>query len=399
MIGTFQAKKGMAIVLQYSPPNHIPSALTPRHYLSAQLRQASTTTPYRSPFQPSETQLVLTQRSVSASRRGRWVVTSRHGHARQVGTKPAQLALRGLSAWPTPTGLCDRDRRRFVRNSRISSTLYTLTRSLCVYQHLSFFQINVHSQLCRLADMGSLLFFALSLLFAYAPFSSAQNTPQVASTSLSSSTDHPTQTHQTTFATSTSASTSPSPTSVIQATRHESGYGTIASAAPSNAVNTVGGASGTDSSSFHLSNGGLIAIIVVVAVVAVFGSKWPTLKTPRVHTTAPLTSLTVASIVLYVLAKKRQWNVRQSIKRASRRLTGRQDTSSRRSEAERRKRSGIVAGSKPGVKAADPPGHKRGVVVEVEDEEKGPLDYGTPPKTKKPREKSRIQRLWGNDWE
>jgi hypothetical protein len=38
------------------------------------------------------------------------------------------------------------------------------------------------------------------------------------------------------------------------------------------------------------------------------------------------------------------------------------------------------------------------VVVEVKDEEKGPLDYGTPPKTKKPRENTWIGRLWGNDW-
>ena len=75
-----------------------------------------------------------------------------------------------------------------------------------------------------------------------------------------------------------------------------------------------------------------------------------------------LISIAVASIVLYVVAKRRQWNVRQSIRRASRRLTGRNGNVSRRSEMDKRKRSGIIGGAKPGVKAAHPPGHKRGLV-------------------------------------
>ncbi|SMR51174.1 unnamed protein product [Zymoseptoria tritici ST99CH_1E4] len=68
------------------------------------------------------------------------------------------------------------------------------------------------------------------------------------------------------------------------------------------AVDTEGGASGGSSGSFNLSKGGLIAIIVVVVIVVILGA---------------------VMTVLFVVAKRRQWNIRQSIQRASRRLTGR----------------------------------------------------------------------------
>ncbi|KAI7316192.1 hypothetical protein KC315_g10861 [Hortaea werneckii] len=65
-------------------------------------------------------------------------------------------------------------------------------------------------------------------------------------------------------------------------------------------IDSDAGASGS-SSSFSLSRGGMIAVIVVVAVVAIFG---------------------IASTTLFILAKRRQWNVRARLSRASRRLTG-----------------------------------------------------------------------------
>ena len=169
------------------------------------------------------------------------------------------------------------------------------------------------------------------------------------------------------------------PTSIIQTTRTETG--TYPSASSGHLIDSAGGAAGTDSGSFSLSKGGLIAIIVVVVAVAVFG---------------------IASIVLFVLAKRRQWNVRASIKRASRRLTGRDPGPTPSEVAAKRKRSGVVAGSRSekrdtGVRSA-PPGHKRGLVVEVRDEERGPLDYGTPPVTTKPKENTWAGRLWGNNW-
>ncbi|KAF2279729.1 uncharacterized protein EI97DRAFT_359462, partial [Westerdykella ornata] len=69
------------------------------------------------------------------------------------------------------------------------------------------------------------------------------------------------------------------------------------------------GAAGASKGAFTLSKGGLVAIIVVAVVVAVAGT---------------------ASATLFWLAKKRQWDVRQSIRRASRRLTGRATEPSKR---------------------------------------------------------------------
>lgn len=62
------------------------------------------------------------------------------------------------------------------------------------------------------------------------------------------------------------------------------------------------GAAGAQKGGFTLSKGGLAAIIVVIGLVVVLG---------------------ISSAVLFWLAKKRQWDVRQSLRRASRRLTGR----------------------------------------------------------------------------
>ncbi len=213
----------------------------------------------------------------------------------------------------------------------------------------------------------------LPLLATLASLSFAQDT--TSGTTRNTPQQTATHQHQTT---TPSPSPSPAPattlattTSIIQATRNEPGSPTYASAAPT--IDTQGGASGTDSSSFSLSQGGLIAIIVIVVLVAVFG---------------------IASIVLFVLAKKRQWNVRASIKRASRRLTGRDPGPTRKEAEARRKRSGVVAGGRGGERM----GGKREVTVEVKDEELGPLDYGKAPTTKRPGESGWVGRLWGNDW-
>lgn len=67
-------------------------------------------------------------------------------------------------------------------------------------------------------------------------------------------------------------------TSVIQATRTESVYVPAASGSTTtdeNGVDVEGGASGSSSSGFSLSRGGMIAVIVVVVCVAVFGGKCP----------------------------------------------------------------------------------------------------------------------------
>lgn len=149
-------------------------------------------------------------------------------------------------------------------------------------------------------------------------------------------------------------------------------------------IDTEEGASGSDAAAFRLSKGGLAAILIVVILVSLFG---------------------IASIILFIVAKRRQWTMRQTLTRASRRLTGRftqPKTPQTVSAANRRsRRTGIRMGSppRPGVKAVYPPGHKRGLVVDVKDPEKGPqpLD-GRAPTNTRPRENTWIQRLWGDGW-
>ncbi|KAF2735861.1 hypothetical protein EJ04DRAFT_401405, partial [Polyplosphaeria fusca] len=82
------------------------------------------------------------------------------------------------------------------------------------------------------------------------------------------------------------------------------------------------GAEGSSKGAFALSKGGLIAIIVVAVIVAVGGT---------------------GSAVLFWLAKKRQWDVRQSLRRASRRLTGRSDVATKRQN----RRTGMRLASPP----------------------------------------------------
>ncbi|KAK4996802.1 hypothetical protein LTR66_003671 [Elasticomyces elasticus] len=97
---------------------------------------------------------------------------------------------------------------------------------------------------------------------------------------------------------------------------------------PSDGANNEAGASGSDAGAFHMSNGVTAAIISVVVIVAVFGGKSSHLET---LITPPQT----ASAILYILAKRRHWNVRASIARASRRLTGRFDGSARNNRQNR----------------------------------------------------------------
>jgi hypothetical protein len=133
-----------------------------------------------------------------------------------------------------------------------------------------------------IANMKSLLFIALSCLLA---FTMAEQTATVTVVEKPESTFTLVQ-HQATLVSAPSSTTLatstrfPTTTSVVQATRHQT-YTAIASASGgggyssygSNAVDTDGGASGAQSTSFTLSKGALIAIIVVVVTVAVFGSK------------------------------------------------------------------------------------------------------------------------------
>ncbi|CAK7200780.1 hypothetical protein SEUCBS139899_003479 [Sporothrix eucalyptigena] len=64
-------------------------------------------------------------------------------------------------------------------------------------------------------------------------------------------------------------------------------------------VDNAGGASGTSSGGINISHGAMIAIILVVVLVAVIG---------------------ISSAVLFFVAKKREWKVRENIRRSARRV-------------------------------------------------------------------------------
>lgn len=97
--------------------------------------------------------------------------------------------------------------------------------------------------------------------------------------------------------------------------------------------------------------------------------------------------------------------MRQTLTRASRRLTGRlgESRSDRAAAAANRqsRRGGVRMESppRPGIRAVYPPGHKRGLVVNTNDPEKGPspLD-GKAPKNTRARENTWIQKMWGDGW-
>ncbi|KAF7191230.1 hypothetical protein HII31_07253 [Pseudocercospora fuligena] len=132
-----------------------------------------------------------------------------------------------------------------------------------------------------------------------------------------------------------------------------------------NTVDTDAGASGSQSGGFTLSRGGLIAICIIVAVVALFG---------------------IVTLSLFIIAKRRQWTMRQTLKRASRRLTGRGGQRSTAGDRQSR-RAGLQMTAQPSRQ-----GHKRGLVIAVNDVEKA---GGTKP----PRVRGNwTHRLWRNDW-
>lgn len=127
---------------------------------------------------------------------------------------------------------------------------------------------------------GNLFLFALLALFALAVTAQDVVVPRAAATTVASIVDPENQAQPTSTAAGSSDSTSTG----------------------SSGADSAAGAEGADDGSFKMSKGGMIAIIVVVVVVAVGG---------------------IVSTVLFFIAKKRQWEVRKSLKRVSRRLTGR----------------------------------------------------------------------------
>ncbi|KAI1416390.1 hypothetical protein F5Y13DRAFT_116632 [Hypoxylon sp. FL1857] len=79
-------------------------------------------------------------------------------------------------------------------------------------------------------------------------------------------------------------------------TEGDSGPGSISSGG---SIDDSAGASGSSPGAVQISHGAIVAIIVVVAVVCVLG---------------------IAMAVLFYLAKKREWKVRESIRRSARKV-------------------------------------------------------------------------------
>lgn len=93
--------------------------------------------------------------------------------------------------------------------------------------------------------------------------------------------------------------------------------GDAGSSAGSSTGDSDAGASGSSSGSITISKGGIIAIIIAVVCVVIFGSEYPN-RSRAVEAYADIRA--VASSILWYLAKKRSWEVRKTIRRSARRV-------------------------------------------------------------------------------
>ncbi|KXT04632.1 hypothetical protein AC578_2096 [Pseudocercospora eumusae] len=167
------------------------------------------------------------------------------------------------------------------------------------------------------------------------------------------------------LATSVPAATTSAPLAQTTATYAQaSNYG-YSEGSSGSTVDTDAGASGSQFGGFTLSRGGLIAICIIVAVVALFG---------------------IVTLSLFIVAKRRQWTMRQTLKRASRRLTGRGGQGSTAADRQSR-RAGLQMRAQPSRQ-----GHKRGLVIAVKDVEKA--GGSKPPGVGG----NWTERLWRNEW-
>ncbi|KAK8085065.1 hypothetical protein PG997_006336 [Apiospora hydei] len=76
-------------------------------------------------------------------------------------------------------------------------------------------------------------------------------------------------------------------------------YGADGTNKPNSAIDSTEGASGSSPGAIEISHGGMVAIIVVVSVVAVLG---------------------ISMAVLFYVAKKREWKIRETLRRSARKV-------------------------------------------------------------------------------
>ncbi len=132
-------------------------------------------------------------------------------------------------------------------------------------------------------------------------------------------------------------------------------------------VNDAAGAAGSSPGAAQISQGALIAIIVVVSVVGALGSM---ISPPREHTNSVVPWLTeqliVSTAVLFYLAKKREWKVRENLRRSARKVVT--ALTPRRSEFPKSARESSGGSSRGRVRLNDVPPTPR---IRPEDLEKG----------------------------
>ena len=80
------------------------------------------------------------------------------------------------------------------------------------------------------------------------------------------------------------------------------------------------GAAGPSTGGITISRGALIAIVVVVVVVAIVGSRSSTITYRLLRSLSTDFSAIVASSVLFFVAKKREWTVKETIRRSARKV-------------------------------------------------------------------------------
>lgn len=105
------------------------------------------------------------------------------------------------------------------------------------------------------------------------------------------------------------------------------------------------GASGSSTGhTFDISTGGLIAIVLVVVIVALLGSKSTTRLPP--HKFRSLILHIVGSSTLFYIAKKREWKVREAIRKSAKKVVT--ALTPRRSEFPRSVKEGSVRSGRSG---------------------------------------------------
>lgn len=129
-------------------------------------------------------------------------------------------------------------------------------------------------------------------------------------------------------------------------------------------VDDAAGAAGEDTGGMYLPQGALIAIIVVAAVFVIIGGESPS-PPPPLRAIADMV-LQVSTAVLFYVAKKREWKMREKFRQSARKVVN--ALTPRRSEFPKEVKEGPIRGGKRGIRLDDVPPTPR---LRPEDVEKG----------------------------